>query len=128
MAKISEEQLKSILWQDISILQLSDTDHVLILLCDTIEQSERLLGFLKDNAYDLKVFIDIETKEYRFQIDFLNSDYSIGYKSGRTKESYFPLTWLGGNKVNLISAGIKLPDGNLMYDQYFHELDRINFN
>lgn len=127
MTKITDQDLKSILWKDISIQKLPNGQHILILICDTTDQSNRLMDMLKNNEFDLNITIN-KDKHYILSLAFLNSEYTIGYNTNETKENYPPLDWLAKSLVKYISTGIWVSKGFSEYRQDIHPLDSINMN
>lgn len=130
MAKITEDDLKKILWRDISI-QTTEKGHVLILVCETREQSDLLNTMLHKNGFELKISIN-KNKEYVLSLLFDESDYGIGYNTERTDKDYPPLKWLRNQQVKLITTGIWLentPQGRkYWYHTTFKELEGVVLN
>lgn len=133
MAQITENDLKGILWEDISIQETAERQKILILICKDKEQGERLLDMLHKNAFSIKISIDKETKRYIIALLFSNSEYGIGCDTGKTEKQYPPLKWIKQNLITYITTGIwmgKTPEGNKIswFRKDFKSLESININ
>ncbi|MEO6254709.1 MAG: hypothetical protein ABIO79_15460 [Ferruginibacter sp.] len=106
MNKITEDDLKGLLWRDISIQKLENGETVLILVCETAEQSDKLMSVIKANSFALKIFIKKPSNNYLLSLEFYKSEYGIMYDTERTDIIYPPLKWLKDNQVANITTGI----------------------
>lgn len=130
---ITEDDLKSILWEDISIQDNPQYGKVLILICGNKVQAIKLLQMLHENAFNLKIGIDSKSKRYHLALSFSNSEYAIGCDTGKTEKQYPPLGWLKKQMIKSITTGIwtgETPDGFRIswYDLNFKSLEGININ
>ena len=127
MTKITEQELSSILWKDISIQEMPNKEKVLILICETEKQSDRLMLLLQGNTFHLKLLID-KDKCYIIQLYFINSDYAIGNDTKLSIETYPALEWLAKSEVKFITTGIWIDKGVAGYRKDAKELSRVYLN
>jgi hypothetical protein len=132
MAILKENEIKGKIWRDISIQKMANGQFVLILICEEKDQAKRLLKVLHENPFDLKIFVN-KLGCYILNLEFLNSDFAIGYNTERTKDDYPPLVWLTNHLVKNITTGIwagETQKGNRIswYDLNVKELGSISLN
>jgi hypothetical protein len=105
MAKIKKSDLENLPWNDISIQKNANGDYILILVTPNENDASNLYDLIVTNSFDLLVLIDKTKNTYSINLEFLNSDYVIGYDTARTADSYPPLKWLSNAQVKYITTG-----------------------
>jgi hypothetical protein len=118
---ITEKLLQELKWNDFAIMDFKDGKIVLIFLVESSDKANRLRELFYD--FDLKVYVNQTTKIVTIGISFNNSEFNIGYDTGRTAKDYFPLTWLLESKVNYLTTGFKDPDGQIHYNKNLYKLE-----
>lgn len=121
------DQLNELLWQDVSILQLEDQQIVLILLCKNQDIADRLYEFIKTHKYKVSVGIT-NKKTYKIALEFLDTDYGIGYDTERTADQYPPFKWLASGQVKSLTTGIRLEDRSLWWNTDYLRMDVPSLN
>lgn len=107
--KIRESDLEKVGWRDISILLQPGNKYILVLVCETREQSDFFHNLITSNPFDLKILINAKN-HYQLILQFLESDYTLGYDTERSVKDYPPLEWLKKSLVEYITTGIWLED------------------
>ena len=133
MGKIKKADLEKLTWRDISIQKLKSGVSIIILIFETKHEGELLLKMLHNNAFSLRAFIDMSTKNYILSLEFSDSEYGIRYDTERTEVTYPPLKWIKDNEVKYITTGIWLEPTQDGFRQSWHrtdfkELGSVNLN
>ncbi len=127
MTKITEKDLNGILWNNFSIQESTTDDYILVLICDSRDQSKKLMELLKNNAFALEITIN-KQNQYILKLAFIESEYAITYNTETTKKEYPLLEFLEKSLVGYISTGIWLSNGYLECRPDVHPLSRIILN
>jgi hypothetical protein len=108
MAKstLSEKQLTDVLCYDFSIQTLPNGKDFLILICKEKIVTEKLMGILNNNAFDLRIFINEKTGNYSLDFHFLDSELAFRFDTGENEDSYPPLQKLKQDQIKFITIGI----------------------
>jgi hypothetical protein len=125
MKKVTKEDL--ILWKNFSIQKAANGKHILVLICDSKDESNRLMELLETNSFELDISIN-EYNHYVLKLSFIDSEYYITHDTKETKNSYPLLAMLENSLVNYISTGIWLSNGFLEYKPNVRPISKINLN
>lgn len=115
MDNFTDAEIAYAKWTGFSILELSETDYILILLCEDDLRSSMLLQIMA-TGFRFQIFVNPATKEYSFKMILDCASESITYDTNRSPEIYPPLNWLAENKVNTITTGYKNTQGVIQYN------------
>lgn len=109
--ELRHEHFSGIVWNDISIQKIDEHDKLLVLICETNEQSKKLYHIITTYPYDMKLYFNNE-KELIIRLDFIETDFYIELNTQRKEELYYPIGWLRTGLVNYITAGNWLTDNH----------------
>lgn len=123
-AAITEVQLAAIKCKDISVLTLPDGEDLLVLICETKDDSNRLSDLINNNAFNLGVSIEADG-HYAISIEFLASDFILKLVTSRTEDNYPPVKKLKNNGITFITAGVR-EGRNVEYNQEILRLGEID--
>lgn len=102
---ITESQLAAIKCNDISIQTLPNGKDILILICETKNDSNQLIDLINHHAFDLKVSIEANGN-YSLSIEFLESEYGLKLVTTRNEVNYPPVKKLKNNQITFITTGV----------------------
>lgn len=104
---INQKELEKFLWKDFAIAKINDGDAiVIILMYNSLEIGNKFFEeILSKNEFTLKAAKHPESLKYRFTIDFVNTDYFIGFDTDLTANDYPPLEWLGLGTPTYLTNG-----------------------
>lgn len=103
---ITEKELTDTLCYDLSIQTLPNRKDFLILICKDKKGSSKLLDLLRNNAFDLKIFIDEKTGNYSLDFHFIDSEIAFRIDTGKNETTYPPLQKLKNNQIRFITTGL----------------------
>lgn len=126
---LTEKDFEGIEWNDLSIQKFNDRgDNVMILICNDTQSAERLYRIITTSNYDIQISIT-PYKFYRIDLDFIDTDFGVGFVSRRTEGNYPPVNWLKTGQVGFITSGYWESQGRSMNIQpYFPISSTVNFN
>src|SRR5688572_10847225 len=105
-AQLTENDFKDAQCYDFSIQTLHNGKDFLILVCEDKESSSRLMNIIRNNAFDVGVFIDEKTGNYSLDFHFIDSEVAFRFDTGENESSYPPLEKLKNNRIKFITTGI----------------------
>lgn len=117
--------MASIRLNDISIQTLPNGKDFLILICETKDDSNRLIDLINQNAFDLKISIEPDGS-YALSIGFLESEYMMKLVTTRNEKNYPPVKKLKNQQITFITTGVwtgKSAQGRLC--EYHHQMLRL---
>lgn len=100
---ITEAELSSIKLIDISIQTLPTGKDFLILICETKDDSNRIMELINKNPFDLKIFIEPDG-HYALSLEFHESEYVLKFVTPKTETNYPPVKKL--DQITFITAGV----------------------
>lgn len=124
---MTTEQIKNSRFNAFSILELENKKKVIIFLCETKEMADNLYQLLSIGEYKLTIGIS-QKKEYRFELDFLKTDFKFQFDTQLTASDYPPLLWLTNSTVSLVTTGIKGEGQQRYWNDNYLQLIRANSN
>jgi len=104
--KVTIQDLKKAQCYDLSIPTLPSGQDFLILVCKEKDGSNMLLEILRQNAFDIKIYVNETTQQYYLRIEFIDTDIALKLETGRTEIDYPPLKKLKDNKIKFITTGV----------------------
>lgn len=120
---ITEAELGSLKLIDISIQTLPTGKDFLILICETKDDSNRLIELINNNPFDLKIFIEPDG-HYALSFEFHESEYLLKFVTPKTEANYPPVKKL--DQITFITAGVwtgKSAQGRQC--EYHHQMFRL---
>lgn len=120
---ITEAELSSIKLIDISIQTLPNGKDFLILICETKDDSNRLIDLINQNAFDLKISIE-QDGHYALSLEFIDSEYGLRFVTTKNETNYPPVKKL--NRITFITTGVwtgKSAQGRQC--EYHHQMFRL---
>jgi hypothetical protein len=102
---ISEQELNSVQCHDISVQTLPNGKDLLIIMCKSVEGSNKLHEILTQNPYDLGVFLEL-SGNYSLVFDFIESDISLKLETHKNEVNYPPLKKLSKKEIRFITTGV----------------------
>lgn len=125
----TEQHLNTLKWQDISIILTPNSEPILILICPSQQEAEKLYFLITKNPFRLTIHVDKANGTHELRIELTNSEFGIGFKTPKTLESYPPLKFLHNKQVNSITCGF-YDNNQLSYNTNLHPLDseQVNMN
>lgn len=106
MKQVTIEDLNAVQCNDLSIQTLPTGQDFLILICKKKEGSNKLLEMLRQNAFDIKIYVDETTQQYYLQFEFIDTHIAMKLETGRTETDYPPLKKLKDNQIKFITTGV----------------------
>lgn len=108
MAKqaLIEKDLTDAMCCDFSIQTTPQGKDFLILICRDKDRSSKLMDILRNNAFDVGIFIDEKTGNYSFEFQFIDSEVGFRFETGKNESTYPPLERLKNNRIKFITTGI----------------------
>jgi len=108
MAKntLAEKELAEAQCYDFSIQTMPNGKNGLILMCKDKETAAKLMGILRNNAFNLGISIDVKTGNYSLEFHFIDSDVAFKFDTRRSEVDYPPLEKLKNKQIRFITTGI----------------------
>ena len=103
---ISEKELADIQCYDFSIQTLENGKDSLILICKEKEGSSKLIELLLQNAFDLKVYVEEKSGNYKLEFEFIDSEIIFLLDTGKNERTYPPLQKLNSKQIKFVTTGI----------------------
>ena len=123
---ITEKDLTEVQCYDFSIQTLPSKTDFLILMCKRKEGAAKLINILRNNAFDLKIYIDTKTGNYSLYFHFIDVEIIFQFDTGKNETSYPPLKKLKNSQIKFITTGIWTGDSprgrTCEYDPYLMRL------
>ena len=118
-----KEQLKSLTWIDISIIEQTNDTLLVIMFFKTKEEGTKFLqDFISKKHSNFLVTKDKDGK-HTFVIQFDDSEYDIVLETKMTVDNYPPLAILDRYKdKTFLTTGEMQSNGNFIMDSYRHPL------
>lgn len=118
--------LESLKWEDFSIMTTKEHGSILVLICNNIEEAEKLYSIITKMPFNLNIIKNEEEPSTKLELELLNTEYNFGLKSPRTTESYPPLKLLYNKQVTGITCGVDEGKGRILYNPNIHPLHGPN--
>lgn len=130
--QLTEKDFAGINCNDLSIQELPFGKILLILLCQNIENSAKLLEILHTNPFKLNVLIDDKTGNYKLDFKFIDSEIGFVFDTNKSEQSYPAIKKIIDNKMNFLSTGVldqKTGKGkNFSYSINFVKIGNVNIS
>lgn len=120
--KIKQKDIEEVLWKDISIQKLPSGVGVFILIYEDKQTARKMLDYIHKYAFDIRLYVDKITKEYRITLEFIDFQVGVNYETAETSETYPPLLWLNTAQVRYITTGIWLEDKKTWSYTDYHDI------
>jgi hypothetical protein len=96
---MTQEELKLLRIHSVLLHKLHDQTSLLV-LCDTLSEAERFHRALFENNFKVRVYEEIDSGRYIFDLHFIKERQGIKCKTHMTKKTVPQLVWIDNSAVN----------------------------